>query len=101
MELGTTAVLISAWSTVAGLGIGLATLACIDTEGPDTQPVEPDARLSEQFSMLARGQVDLRERMTRAETILGELRTLTALQVPDGGVPVVRSQVQGGGDSGA
>ena len=67
MSKGAVALLVSVWFTVAGTGIGLAALINTTT-----------ARLDDRITKLAEGQVEFRERITRVETVLGEVRTLAA-----------------------
>lgn len=111
MSKGMVAILVSVWFTVAGAGIGLAslintTMARLDdritrlddritrldgritklAEGQAelreriTQLDDQIARLHDRIIMLAEGQSELRERITRVETILGEVRTLAAVE---------------------
>ena len=86
MKKGAVAVLVSVWVSVAGTGIGLAALINVST-----------GRLDSRISELAEGQAELRERITRVETILGEVRTLAAVQAPDDRVSADGTAVQGPG----
>ena len=97
MKKGAIAVLVSVWVSVAGTGIGLAALINVSTGRLDSRISELDTRLSSRISDLAEGQAELRERMTRVETILGEVRTLAAVQAPDDGVSANGTAVQGPG----
>ena len=97
MKNGAIAILVSVWVSVAGVGLGLASLINVSTGRLDVRISNLDTRLSSRISELAEGQAELRERMTRVETILGEVRTLAALQAPDGRVPANGTAVEGPG----
>lgn len=67
MKKGAIVVLVSVWVSVAGTGIGLAALINVST-----------GRLDTRISELAKGQADLRERITRLETIPEQIAELYA-----------------------
>ena len=97
MKKGALAILVSVWISVAGTGIGLAALINASTGRLDTRISEVDARLSGQIAELAKGQAELRERMTRVETILGEVRALAVVQEPQGGTSADGTTAGGNG----
>ena len=78
MKKGALAILVSVWISVAGTGIGLAALINASTGRLDTRISEVDVRLSGQIAELAKGQAELRERMTRVEIIPGQINELKA-----------------------
>ena len=111
MKKGTVAIIVSVWVSVLGTGVGLAALVNTSIGRLDTRISEVDARLSEQISELdarllgqisdlAKGQTELRERMTRVETILGEVRALAAVQEPRSGGSAEGSTARGDGAAG-
>lgn len=90
MKKGTIAVIVSVWVSVAGTGIGLAALINVST-----------GRLDTRISDLAKGQAELRERMTRVETILEEVLAVAAVQKPPGGESADGTTAQGNGAAGS
>ena len=101
MKKGTVAVIVSVWVSVLGTGVGLAALVNTSIGRLDTRISEVDDRLSGQISELAKGQTELRERMARVETILGEVRALAAAQEPRSGVSAEGSTARGDGAAGS
>ena len=108
MKKGTVAIIVSVWVSVVGTGVGLAALINTSTGRLDArisevdarllgQISDVDARLSGQILDLAKGQAELRERMTRVETILGEVLALASVQNPQGGAPPDGTTAHGNG----
>ena len=83
MSKGTIAILVSVWFTVAGTGIALAALINASTARLDDRITRLDDRITE----LAEDQAEIRERLTRVETILGDVRMLAALRSTGSGPP--------------
>lgn len=92
MSKGTIAVPVSVWFTVAGTGIGLAALTNSATARLDARIT----RIDDRIVSLAEGRAELRERkrITRIETVLGEVRTLAAVEGPGAG-PGLAAQEDG------
>ena len=89
MSKGTIAILVSVWFTVAGTGIALAALIDAGTARLDDRITRLDdriTRLDGRITELAEDQAEIRERLTRVETILGDVRTLAAVQNAGSGI---------------
>ena len=90
MSKGTIAILVSVWFTVAGTGIALAALINASTARLDDRITRLDdriTRLDGRITELAEDQAEIRERLTRVETILGDVRMLAALRSTGSGPP--------------
>ena len=90
MSKGTIAILVSVWFTVAGTGIALAALINASTARLDDRITRLDGRitrLDDRITELAEDQAEIRERLTRVETILGDVRMLAALRSTGSGPP--------------
>lgn len=97
MSKGTIAILVSVWFTVAGTGIALAALINASTARLDDRITRLDdritrlddriTRLDDRITELAEDQAEIRERLTRVETILGDVRMLAALRSTGSGPP--------------
>ena len=89
MSKGTIAILVSVWFTVAGTGIALAALINASTERLDDRITRLDGRitrLDDRITDLAEDQAEIRERLTRVETILGDVRMLAAVRSTGSGL---------------
>ena len=96
MSKGTIAILVSVWFTVAGNGIALAALIDAGTARLDDRITRLDARITRlddritrldgRITELAEDQAEIRERLTRVETILGDVRTLAAVRNAGSGI---------------
>ena len=91
MSKGTIAILVSVWFTVAGTGIALAALINASTARLDDRITRLDDRITE----LAEDQAEIRERLTRVETILGDVRMLAAVRSPGSGPGPPASESEG------
>lgn len=98
MSKGTIAILVSVWFTVAGTGIALAALINAGTARLDDRITRLDGRITRldgRITELAEDQAEIRKRLARVETILGDVRMLAALRSTGSGPCSPASESEG------